>query len=496
MEIGVLVFLSSGLFLGWSLGANDASHIFGTAVGSRMVRFSTAALLCSVFVILGATLSGAGAAHSLGKLGAVSAIGGAFMVALGAGLSVFFMTKLGLPVSTTQAVVGAIIGWNLFAGSLVDFSTLANIAGSWVATPILSGIVTVIVYKGCLFLINRLTPHILTLDALTRIGLILAGTFGAYSLGANNIANVMGVFVPSSPFAEFNVGDFTVTSTVQLFFLGAVAIAVGVYTYSYRVMMTVGDGIVPLSPVGALACIVGESVTLLLFASEGLEYFLASHGLPTIPLVPVSSAQAVIGSVLGLGIYKGARDIRWTVLGRVVTAWISTPLISLSMTFVGLFFFQNVFQQKAFEEYHYVVNEQVVAKAQALGYDLTTLNLDQLAGKTFNRATELQAALRKQGAHLDNRREFDLVELAKVTPVTIDGNRISAMDKGWLTQTQLSAMHRLDGKSYQYRWQLVDDLANLSPEWQFKDRTVVNKVYNTDLDQKLRLVENTFASNS
>lgn len=303
-----------------------------------MVRFSTAALLCSVFVILGATLSGAGAAHSLGKLGAVSAIGGAFMVALGAGLSVFFMTKLGLPVSTTQAVVGAIIGWNLFAGSLVDFSTLANIAGSWVATPILSGIVTVIVYKGCLFLINRLTPHILTLDALTRIGLILAGTFGAYSLGANNIANVMGVFVPSSPFAEFNVGDFTVTSTVQLFFLGAVAIAVGVYTYSYRVMMTVGDGIVPLSPVGALACIVGESVTLLLFASEGLEYFLASHGLPTIPLVPVSSAQAVIGSVLGLGIYKGARDIRWTVLGRVVTAWISTPLISLSMTFVGLFF--------------------------------------------------------------------------------------------------------------------------------------------------------------
>lgn len=143
-----------------------------------------------------------------------------------------------------------------------------------------------------------------------------------------------------------------------------------------------------------------------------------------------------------------------------------------------------------------MVNEQVVAKAQALGYDLTTLNLEQLAGKTFNRATELQAALRKQGAHLDNRREFDLVELAKVTPVTIDGNRISAMDKGWLTQTQLSAMHRLDGKSYQYRWQLVDDLANLSPEWQFKDRTVVNKVYNTDLDQKLRLVENTFASNS
>jgi PiT family inorganic phosphate transporter len=40
-----LLFLSSGLFLGWSLGANDASNVFGSAVGSRMLRFSTAALL-------------------------------------------------------------------------------------------------------------------------------------------------------------------------------------------------------------------------------------------------------------------------------------------------------------------------------------------------------------------------------------------------------------------------------------------------------------------
>ena len=66
----ILIFLSSGLFLGWSLGANDAANVFGTAVGSRMVTFTTAAVLCSVFVILGAVISGAGAAHGLGKLGA------------------------------------------------------------------------------------------------------------------------------------------------------------------------------------------------------------------------------------------------------------------------------------------------------------------------------------------------------------------------------------------------------------------------------------------
>ena len=84
MDLTVLLFLSSGLFLGWALGANDAANVFGTAVGTRMVRFATAAVVCSVFVILGAVLSGAGAAHTLGKLGSINALAGSFMAAFAA----------------------------------------------------------------------------------------------------------------------------------------------------------------------------------------------------------------------------------------------------------------------------------------------------------------------------------------------------------------------------------------------------------------------------
>jgi len=106
------IFLLSGLFLGWSLGANDAANAYGTAVGTRMVRFRTAAILCSAFVILGAVVSGAGASETLGKLGSVNAPAGAFTVALAAALTVTWMTRLGIPVSTSQAIVGSIIGWN------------------------------------------------------------------------------------------------------------------------------------------------------------------------------------------------------------------------------------------------------------------------------------------------------------------------------------------------------------------------------------------------
>ena len=108
----IFIFLTSGFFLGWSLGANDAANIFGTAVGTKMLRFKTAAIVTSIFVIIGAVVGGAGASHTLGKLGAVNAIAGSFIVALSAGFTVFWMTKLRIPVSTSQAIVGAIMGWN------------------------------------------------------------------------------------------------------------------------------------------------------------------------------------------------------------------------------------------------------------------------------------------------------------------------------------------------------------------------------------------------
>jgi len=55
-----LFFISSGLFLGWTLGANDASNVFGSAVGSKMIHFKQAAIIASIFVVLGAVLQGAG----------------------------------------------------------------------------------------------------------------------------------------------------------------------------------------------------------------------------------------------------------------------------------------------------------------------------------------------------------------------------------------------------------------------------------------------------
>ena len=129
-------FLLSGIFLGWSLGANDAANIFGTAVSTRMIKFKMAALVASIFVIIGAVTGGSGTTETLGQLGAVNALGGSFTVALASGLTVTWMTRAKLPVSTSQAIIGGILGWNWFTASPTDFRVLTEIISTWIFSPI------------------------------------------------------------------------------------------------------------------------------------------------------------------------------------------------------------------------------------------------------------------------------------------------------------------------------------------------------------------------
>jgi PiT family inorganic phosphate transporter len=108
-------------------------------------------------------------------------------------------------------------------------------------------------------------------------------------------------------------------------------------------MMTVGDQLGNLSATAALIAVISHSVVLFIFASRGLEAWLFNMGLPTIPLVPVSSSQALVGAVVGISILQGLSAIRWMVLGKIVFGWIVTPILSCFVCFMGLFFLQNVF---------------------------------------------------------------------------------------------------------------------------------------------------------
>jgi PiT family inorganic phosphate transporter len=304
----------AGIFLGWSLGANDASNVFGTAVASRMVRFTTAAALCSVFVVLGAMLQGQEGIETYRRLSPLS-YNLAFVVVLAAAVAVFLMSTLKLPVSTSQAVVGALVLVGLLRHNL-DTSSLLKVVICWLATPFGAALVTVVLYfvVGKL-LLNLLHPSLFMYDKGLRWLLILSGSYGAYALGANNVANATGPFV----------GPGMLSPSMGCL-IGALAIALGVLSYSRNVMLTVGKDLVRLDAFTAFIAILGEAVTVHIFAEIG---------------VPVSTSQAIVGAVVGIGLIKGTRAINRRILGRVLFGWMGTPAISASLAFAlyTLFFY-------------------------------------------------------------------------------------------------------------------------------------------------------------
>ncbi len=492
MEITILIFLSSGLFLGWSLGSNDAANIFGTAVGSRMIRFITAAAVCAIFVVLGAVIGGAGAAHGLGELGAVNAIAGSFVVALAAAVTVFAMTKAGLPVSTTQAVVGAIVGWNLFGGFITDKATLAKIASTWIAAPILGALFAVLLYRGTVRLIHWSEIHIVRLDAAVRIALLLTGAFGAYSLGANNIGNVMGVFIDSSPFKGVDIGGwFTLSPLQQLFLLGGLAIGVGVF-YSKKVMLTVGGSIMPVNPVGAWVVVMAQSLVLFIFSSAELVAFVVRLGLPPYPLVPVSSSQAVIGAVVGIGLSRGlvgAQQIKWRVLLNIASGWLSTPLIAATISFFLLFVLQNVFQQTVYQPTSYQLSGAGVERLLQAGVSDSSLKV--VKGESYVSAIRFRDALR-EAAQLSEADEILVTETAELFAIKVDRQQIILLDSDYLLADQLVAVKALSGRTFNYKWAFEEALADQSSSWGRRPEGVLNRDYNKKLHQQLDYLNRTF----
>jgi phosphate/sulfate permease len=401
----ILFFLSSGLFLGWSLGANDAANVFGSAVGSKMVSYRKAVIVLSVFVIIGAVFQGSGASQTLGKLGAVDAIAGSFTVALAAALTVFAMTKYKLPVSTSQAIVGAIIGWNIYSGNQTDYSSLTKIVSTWILCPILGAVFAILLHLLVKFVINKSKIHLVRLDKYLRNGLLLVGAFGSFSLGANNIANVMGVFVTAAaPEKSIDLGLFILSGTQQLFLIGGIAIAIGAITYSKKIMQTVGNNILELSSESALVVVLAHSLVLFVFSSQSLQSFLISIGLPAIPLVPVSSSQAIVGAILGVGLLKQAREIKFNVIGGIATGWITTPILAGLISFFMLFFVSNVFNLEVAKPNSLIQNvnsSSEIAVASQTDTANTIYNYDDSTKLIMNKQRRQDNKVDSQGSDID-----------------------------------------------------------------------------------------------
>jgi PiT family inorganic phosphate transporter len=296
--------LAAGSYVGWNIGANDTANCIGTTVGCGLLPFRRAAILVAIFAILGGLLQGHHVMDTIGK-GIVKDelnILAVFVALICSGIFVTLATFFRIPTSTSQAIVGGVMGIGLALDANIDYAKLIRIAESWVICPILVMMLAFVLYHLLTRLLHRIVSrNILVQNAIGWLA-ILSGCYVAYSMGANNAGNAVG------PIANLGIIHPTV-----LLAIGGAAIAVGAITYGRRVADTVGKGITPLDIPGAFVAQIASAFGMHLFSIFG---------------IPVSTSSAIVGAVVGVGLVKGARSISQKTIWTILIGWVLTPFLA------------------------------------------------------------------------------------------------------------------------------------------------------------------------
>jgi len=312
--IAFTVLMSIGV--GWSIGANDAANSLGTAVGSRVITLRQGILLIVVFGFLGALLQGSYVTATIGKgiipmdqLEQRLAVRVALVVCFAAAAWVVLATFWKMPISTSHSIVGAVAGAGLAIGAPVRWKVLCDIFICWIFTPVGAAILGYAFFRILRIALPRIVPP--RFYRFVVAGLIItSGCYVAYSWGANDVANSIGV-----------ISGAGIMSSRAALILGGLAIVLGIITWGYRVIETIGSEITHLLPVMAFAAQLASAINVHLYTVFG---------------IPVSTSHAIVGAIFGVGLVKGLKVVNLRIMREIIFCWIATPFVSGLISFICL----------------------------------------------------------------------------------------------------------------------------------------------------------------
>lgn len=310
-----LVILVS-LYMGWSMGANDAANCVGTDIGSGVMKLRDGIIITCVFSFIGAATLGSNVIKTIGKgvvplntLPHLQANLISLTALLGAALFITIASYKKYPVSTSHSVVGAVAGGGLAFATAVKWVKVGQIFVCWILTPFGSAIMTILLYPVIKLIFS--IPLVKKYEKQIIVFSIYAtSAYLAFSWGANDVANATGVLISSGH----------ITPGIAAI-IGAIAITIGVTTWGYRVIETVGFNIVKLTPLMTIAIEIGASLNIHIYTHFG---------------IPVSTSHSIVGAIWGIGIIKGVRTMNLKMVKEIVAAWALTPVIAGFITFTLL----------------------------------------------------------------------------------------------------------------------------------------------------------------
>ncbi|WP_174735096.1 inorganic phosphate transporter [Mesobacillus harenae] len=311
MTVIVLVFIAA-FFFAINIGASGAAATMGIAYGSGAVKNRRLALLiCAAGIFLGAALGGGEVAKTLGS-GLIPQnvinINISLIILSAATLSLFIANIAGIPLSTSEVTVGAIVGVGI-AYKTLYVGTLLTIVVLWLVIPLIAFLLAVIIAKFIKLTEDRL--QFLNQKKWMRfmgILVVCTGFLEAFSAGMNNVANAVGPLIAA--------GLISMDSGIAA---GGLFVAAGALFLGGRVVETNGKKITQLSLLQGSA-VSGLGAALVIGASL--------FGMP------VPQTQITTCSILGVGFAdKGWKIWEKDIIGKLLKVWIVSPLFSLVISY-------------------------------------------------------------------------------------------------------------------------------------------------------------------
>ncbi|WP_071191968.1 inorganic phosphate transporter [Trichormus sp. NMC-1] len=410
----ILAFLV--FYVAFNLGANDVANAMGTSVGSKAVTLKQAIIIAGILEFTGAVLFGHGVTETLGTKIAnpdlfistpQTLLLGMVAVLISSGVWLQIATSLGLPVSSSHAVVGAIAGfsWVALGINAIDWSAIGLITIGWILTPVISGMVAAFFYSLIQrWILEQPNPLLHLQEWIPWLSAILLSVFGVIVLPS--------LTQPLTNFLIEKVGLNLPPHDIPIF-TGATA-AIGLTLYSWRQLdhstiqnpveslfgrfqllsacfvafahgsNDVGNAIAPLAVIsyiqrtgsvpnnglnipiwililGGIGIVVGLAIwgkKVIATIGENIISLQPSSGFcaelataTTILLasrlgLPVSTSHALVGGVVGIGLVQNLKSIKFQTLQGIAAAWVITVPISAILSAAIFSIIRMIFNSK------------------------------------------------------------------------------------------------------------------------------------------------------
>lgn len=305
----LVIVIAVGLLFDFTNGFHDTANYVATWVGTRALSPRMAVLVSAAANLAGAFVTTA-VAKTVGKGIIETHLANEKTVLaalLGAIVWNLLTWRLGLPSSSTHALIGGLVG----AALVQSGSKGVAWHGVWEKVIVPGAVSPAIGFAGA-FLLMVIIYRVFfgappgVAHRGFRYGQLISGTWVAFTHGANDAQKTMGV-IALALYTHGTIHTFYVPTWVKI--VAGLTIAAGTYSGGWRIIRTLGQRIYKMAPEHGFAAQISAGTTLYLGTRFGF---------------PISTTHVVTGSVMGAGAVRGVSAVRWGIAGNILVAWLLT----------------------------------------------------------------------------------------------------------------------------------------------------------------------------